>query len=722
MSLKNLLLFIIFVSTNIQLAFGGIDIDSLETALKNADSKETRMKINAELMTEYIHFNRKEEAAKTKRSIQKALQSNQNAAVQCFGLSGLLEFYIESSQLDSAQYVVNKLDKILDSDKVDFTFNSFKIVAHYYRIQNEFDLSKSTLAKGINYFSTHGAEKNKYKLFGELALIHDIQGNIDSSLFYYDQQANYFQEIEDFESLAAVFQNKGVAYYYQGNLEKAVQEFIAAKEVFEKLNDSITVFELNANIGVMFNELSQFDKALLYFNDAEAFAEKQGDDRQKGRIYSFIGSYYETIDSVQMALTYQLKSLKFHEKIESQRDIAINYHNIGTLYENIDSLDQALNYYTKAIELKEDLGFALSLAYSQKGLGSTFLKMGNLNNAEKLLSTAMAVFEDQNAEKEMKEVYSFYADLYAKKGEFEKALDYQKKYTALKDKLESVDIKERINDLEVRYEVAKKDKALLKLQQEKAENELKIARAKIAQDRNNKIILILIFVSILIIVTALYYFRRNKHKANEKKEMAVNRAIFESEQKERIRIARDLHDSIGQKLAVTKMLLSNVEGDENITKISSFIDDTSKEVRNISHNLLPEILNLGLVKAIEDLKEKINSSGQIQVQLKIDGSANNWPTKKETEVSIYRIIQEILGNIIKHSKTDKVLMEIKSLEEFIQIKIIDNGVGFNMNKMDESKGIGWKNIFARIKLINGDFKVQSEKNKGSQFYINIPTL
>ena len=437
-SLKNLLLFIIIVSSNIQLAFGNIDIDSLETALKNASSEEERMKINAELMTEYIHFNRKEEAAKTKRSIQQALQSNQNAVVQCFGLSGLLEFYIESNQLDSAQYVVKKLDKILDSDKVDFTFNSFKIVAQYYRNQNEFDLSKSTLTKGIEYFSTHGKEKNKYKLFGELALVHDIQGNIDSSLFYYDKQANYFQDIEDFESLAAVFQNKGVAYYYQGNLEKAVKEFIAAKEVFEKLNDSITVFELNANIGVMFNELSQFDKALLYFNEAQTFAEKHGDDRQKGRIYSFIGSFYETIDSLQLALKFQLKSLEYHQKIDSQRDIAINFHNIGTLYENKGDLHKAVNYYTKAIDLKKELGFKLSVAYSQKGLGSTILKLGGLDRAQELLSTALTVFEEQNAEKHIKEVYASYADLYAKKGQFEKALDYHKKFTELKDKLESV--------------------------------------------------------------------------------------------------------------------------------------------------------------------------------------------------------------------------------------------------------------------------------------------
>lgn len=252
-SLKNILLFIIIVSSNIQLAYSATDLDSLETALKNASSEQEKMKINAELMTEYIHFNKTEDAAKTKKLILQLLKTNKNAAVQCYGLSGLLEFYIESSQLDSAQYLVNQLDDLLDSEQVDFTYNSFKIVAHFYRIQNEFDLSKSTLNKGITYFSTRGREKNKYKLYGELALVHDIQGNIDSSLFYYEKQENYFQEIEDLESLAAVFQNKGVAYYYQGDLEKAAKEFIAAKDVFEKLGDSITVFELNANIGVMFN-------------------------------------------------------------------------------------------------------------------------------------------------------------------------------------------------------------------------------------------------------------------------------------------------------------------------------------------------------------------------------------------------------------------------------------------------------------------------------------
>jgi signal transduction histidine kinase len=319
-------------------------------------------------------------------------------------------------------------------------------------------------------------------------------------------------------------------------------------------------------------------------------------------------------------------------------------------------------------------------------------------------------------------VYQAYSELYAQKGDFKRAFNFQKKYVALKDSLESVDIKERINKLEINYEVAKKDKEILKLEREQVENNLKIAEAEIEQNKKNKIILVLTFLTLLLMLTALFYFDRIKKKETAKKDLAVNQAIFESEQKERIRIARDLHDSIGQKLAVTKMLLSSLEENENISKITSYIDETSNEVRNISHNLIPEILSFGLIKALEDLTDKINSSEKITVELKSELNREHWNARKETEVSIFRIIQEILGNIIKHAKTEEVLMEIKSFEQFIQIKIVDNGVGFNVDKMDESKGIGWKNIFARIKLINGDFKVQSEKNKGSQFFINIPTL
>jgi signal transduction histidine kinase len=143
-------------------------------------------------------------------------------------------------------------------------------------------------------------------------------------------------------------------------------------------------------------------------------------------------------------------------------------------------------------------------------------------------------------------------------------------------------------------------------------------------------------------------------------------------------------------------------------------------VRNISHNLIPEILNFGLVKAIDALADRINSTEKVKVDFSADDNLQKLTLSKQTELSLYRIVQEILSNIVRHSNTDRILIEMKHENAFVQLLIRDNGKGFDSAAIDESKGLGWKNIFARIKLINGEIKIQSEKNKGSNFFINIP--
>src|SRR5690606_4584168 len=167
------------------------------------------------------------------------------------------------------------------------------------------------------------------------------------------------------------------------------------------------------------------------------------------------------------------------------------------------------------------------------------------------------------------------------------------------------------------------------------------------------------------------------------------------------------------------MLLSS-EDEGNLKKAVSFLDETTEEVRAISHNLVPEILNLGLTKALENLAEQLNQSNKIKVNLNITPMLTKLQLAKQTEVSLYRIIQEIISNIIKHAKTDSILINVATKENFLQINIQDNGVGVDVKAIEASSGLGWKNIFARIKLINGELKIQSEKQKGSNFHINIP--
>lgn len=195
--------------------------------------------------------------------------------------------------------------------------------------------------------------------------------------------------------------------------------------------------------------------------------------------------------------------------------------------------------------------------------------------------------------------------------------------------------------------------------------------------------------------------------------------IYKAEQKERVRLARDLHDSIGQKLSVMKMLLPNDEH-LDLGKIHQYLDETANEVRSISHNLIPEILNLGFLKALKNLADYYNASKKINFKLDIKENAVFRSISKEVEVALYRILQELLTNITKHAQAGEIEMTVSFDNNEIVIIVNENGRGLDKDKIKQSKGLGWRNIFARIQLLNGSIDVESKSGLGSTFIIKIP--
>lgn len=246
----------------------------------------------------------------------------------------------------------------------------------------------------------------------------------------------------------------------------------------------------------------------------------------------------------------------------------------------------------------------------------------------------------------------------------------------------------------------------------------------------------LLIIGVLLITMAIgliAYFSYKRYKARQEAKLLeeVNRqqeiatkSLFEGEQKERIRLARDLHDSIGQMLSVVKMNMSTLQhqfpDNKTTTGTLDLVDKTIGEVRNISHNLLPEALNFGLFSALEDMTDKINEGGGAEVELIVPEAAKSHQFSKQNELSIYRIVQEVLGNMVKHAEATKISLTVLMNESGLSIAIKDNGKGFDTDKIAASKGIGWKNIFARVNLLDGEMRVQSEQLTGTQIEITIP--
>jgi signal transduction histidine kinase len=207
------------------------------------------------------------------------------------------------------------------------------------------------------------------------------------------------------------------------------------------------------------------------------------------------------------------------------------------------------------------------------------------------------------------------------------------------------------------------------------------------------------------------------HELEQEKKKSY-KAILEGQQIERQRIAQDLHDSLNiQLIGVKRKMESGAKPDELMHEIDNII----AQVREISHNLLPYALkHFGLVKAINDLCLTLEKQQPIHVSFSKIGVEENhrWDTVTETE--LYKIIQELAANIVKHALATQVLIELIADAEMLYLTVEDNGVGFDLNNGSIHK-FGLNNIEARLSVLGGTLSIDTLPGKGTTIMINIPT-
>ncbi|WP_298120235.1 sensor histidine kinase [Flavobacterium sp.] len=241
-----------------------------------------------------------------------------------------------------------------------------------------------------------------------------------------------------------------------------------------------------------------------------------------------------------------------------------------------------------------------------------------------------------------------------------------------------------------------------------------------------------VFVAFLLmsfIVISFFYFSRKKiiQKEIEKKNLEINhqkellRSVILTQEEERKRIAQDLHDDISSKLNVvslnTHLLNTPNLSEEELLGITNNITDLTQKAlessRRIAHDLLPPVLEkFGLHAGIEELVAEFNTSKSVHVIYKNELRFNINEIDKQ--LHIFRILQELLNNSIRHGKASEISIEFKTINGKETCVYIDNGIGFDLKSEDCKKGLGMKNIESRINFLNGTFSIESNKNKGVQ--------
>lgn len=363
------------------------------------------------------------------------------------------------------------------------------------------------------------------------------------------------------------------------------------------------------------------------------------------------------------------------------------------------------------------------------------------NQAKGKLLEVLPYIEKTSSLANKQMVYYHLATTTVALNQYQEAVKWYEAYIVVADSLLANKNRAQILELEHKYQTTEKEKELLKIKSQHQEQSF-------ALQKNRSIAIISASLCILLLVLGftLYRTQKNKKRLLEQKELLLQEelknhrqeskinlynAMSQGEEKERSRLARDLHDGLGGMLANVKMKLSAVTDNIDIQEIDAAtipdlqsiigqLDRSVNELRRVSRNLMPDSL---LYRGLEDaLKDLCKSMTQPYIFIDFQSSKLSGSYSHPFLISVYRIVQELLTNALKHSEADQVWVQCSEESRIIYLSLEDNGKGFEQSTENlNNKGMGLSNIRNRIALLNGHLQIDTYPGKGSSFHIQIPT-
>lgn len=527
---------------------------------------------------------------------------------------------------------------------------------------------------------------------------------------------------------AKLFHQIGSAYTMQMQLENALKYSLEALKLYEAIKDRSGETNILVNICNIYQQQYNFNQAEKFIRKAEKNAHELKDDVVLGNVYNTMGILYAEHQQLDSAEKFFLRSTKIREGLGDRTSIVWNYSNLGGVYALKKQPKEAIKFFEKAYtKFAEDSNY-YGLSSVALNLGEAYLQLKDFKKSLEYYHYARNLCSITGDLDNLENLYNNLSVYYDEIGDLKTAFRYSDSLIVLKDTIYGKRLDESMAEMQTRYDVEKKD-----LEIQKHRTELKLQEK---QNQIKTIIIIGIITLLVVIVFAGVLFYRKKQieqKAKADAELAKEKeirtkAIVEAEEKERRRIAQDLHDGVGQILSAAKLNLSSLqskiqlrtaEEKEAMANALSLVDDSVKEVRTVSHSMMPNtLLKLGLGSAVKEFVSKMGNLPNLKVDLEIVGLDKRLDD--QTETVLYRVIQEVVNNIIKHSKANTINLQLIRHEDELTVMIEDNGIGFDTAKINEFGGIGLKNIISRIEFLNGTVHFDSTPGKGTNVIIEVP--
>lgn len=530
-------------------------------------------------------------------------------------------------------------------------------------------------------------------LYFLIANSHENLNEEDSSLIYYNKSLKLYEKLNVKEKIIELKYSIFEVLKSQNNYDNSDKNYLNdILEHAQKTKSNKWFHYYYTTLGIEFFKINKPDSAKYYYKKALALPKSKNDIYSKNDLFSLMGSLYSgKYKKNDSAIYYYSQALNLYYNDTLTKDIDNKkfnlLNNIGNAYRRLEKYDEALGYYLEAESME----------------------LPKLNRKSKKI-----LFSNMSA-------------TYYYKKDWEKAYTYFYKYDSIK---ELINLKDQ-------------NTAISKIKEQFDNEKLRADNLEIENKRKQNLNLLIGALTLIVFGgSTMFLIQKNTLKkqklAEQEKALETQKlatvlkeqelvsidAMIEGQEKERQRIANDLHDDLGGLMATVKLhfnVLKDKQTPELFDKTSTLLDDAYQKIRSIAHAKNSGVIaKEGLLVAVQNMADKISVSNKITLDVIDHGLENRL--ENSLELNIFRIIQELITNIIKHAEATEANIHLTNHDDSLNIMVEDNGKGFNPNQITtKNKGMGISSIDKRVEHLNGNMTIESALGKGTTIIIDIPT-
>jgi signal transduction histidine kinase len=622
-------------------------------------------------------------------------------------------------------------------------------IAYLNKIKGTDYISLSKLDSALHYLNkaisaARDLENDTLYIASTLNLAYTLHrmGLADSAELLVTQCLDLAESIGYLQGQAKALNMLAIHYKNTGRFAKGLDAAQKSLYILEKLGDKKRYISALATLASIYEKINNLDSAYSYYKLCYDLSQKHNDPRNefiaffnlaaidldKAKHYLESGNRDTAVQLLQRAENTFSESVEKCNARGDKRNLAESYLGLTQIYILIGNFSKAKEYAERAINVASEINDEIIAIRALSYLGTSYLSTGEYETAEKFYLKGFIRAKNARDNESVLDITFSLSELYTIMDDVTKANEYLRLHIQYKDSIYTVETARLIQEYLTDYEIQQ----LNDLRQIET-----LKKEKLRSERNIIIIVGVFLIMLLLGIIQFFWMRARKNKViaaqkirqlEDEKKLLATQSVLVGQEEERKRIARELHDGIGVMLSTAKIQFSAIGEDETDKKVSDtfrkaqkMLDNAGKEVRRISHDMMPGVLSkFGLRDAIEDLFEEIRDTGKLDIRLTLKCSSERLP--ENLEIMLYRVVQEMLNNTIKHAKASRIDCTVTRKPQAIEIDYADDGIGFDEDALPQDKSLGLFGIRSRVDFLSGTVDIKSAKDKGTRFHILVPLI